>query len=473
LRFPHVLARARSNASRTGRADTRPSAHGRSLRAVGRAGEAITADHAEPTIRKLKSSRALGTIGQIQNIRALKRIEQIMNIVNPEEAGFSGSGITRIGALMGRLVEERKYAGLTCLVARRGKVAFFESRGHADIEANRPMKNDTIVRIYSMTKPITSVAVLMLMEEGRLRIGDPIAKYIPSFANVKVLSSNPSTPAKLVDPIRPPTICDLLTHTAGLSYGFDDNNLIDRMTNQIVWKAKGDNPDITLAELVDLAASVPLMFQPGTRFQYSLSTDVLGAVVAAASGMPFDAFLEKRVFSPLGMVDTAFHVPTDKIDRFAANYGPDGNGGLKQVDPIDQSHYCKPSNCPSGGGGLVSTAPDYYRFAQMLLNRGELDGVRLLSRKTVEMMTVNHLPAGVTCWDSPGSGFGFGVGMSMNAACLSVPESVGTYGWNGAASTCWWNDPNEGIACIVMAQYMWGDYPIDQDFRIAVFQALD
>ena len=317
-----------------------------------------------------------------------------VKIAKPEDLGFSGERLERINATMQRYVDEKKLAGVITLVARRGAVVHLGKCGMADIEAAKPMQLDTIFRIYSMTKPITSTAVLMLMEEGRLRLADPIAQYIPGFKDVKVLDNAPGSGVRQVSADRPITIRDLLTHTAGLSYGFDDV-YIDELYRKHIWGPKEANPDPTLADWIGELAKLPLASQPGTRFRYSVATDVLGYLVQVISGMPFEAFLKQRIFEPLGMVDTDFWVPPEKVERFAANYGPDPEAGLKVIDPPATSHYTRPSKAPSGGGGLVSTTGDYLRFAQMLLNKGEVDGVRLLGRKTVELMTANHLPDGV------------------------------------------------------------------------------
>ena len=334
------------------------------------------------------------------------------------------------------------------------------------------MQLDTIFRIYSMTKPITSTAVLMLMEEGRLRLADPIAQYIPGFKDVKVLDNAPGSGVRQVSADRPITIRDLLTHTAGLSYGFDDV-YIDELYRKHIWGPMETNPDLTLADWIGELAKLPLASQPGTRFRYSVATDVLGYLVQVISGMPFETFLKQRIFEPLGMIDTDFWVPPQKVERFAANYGPDAEAGLKVIDPPATSHYTRPSKAPSGGGGLVSTTGDYLRFAQMLLNKGELDGVRLLGRKTVELMTTNHLPDGVFSFDDPSAGFGLGVSVLLNLGKSQTLGSVGNFGWGGAANTNFWVDPKEELLGILMLQFMPSDtYPVVADFRNLTYQAL-
>lgn len=395
-----------------------------------------------------------------------------MNIVTPESQGFSSQRLARIYTTMQRYVEERKFAGIVTLIARRGEVVHFDQVGMADIEAGEPMAADTIFRIYSMTKPITSVAALMLFEEARFRLTDPVAQYIPVFGDVKVLDHAAGTGGRLVAPARPITIRDLFTHTAGLSYGFDENH-IDSLYRKHVWGPEIPNQERTLDEFVTTIVAQPLAFQPGTRFRYSVATDVLGYLVQVISGLPFDVFLRERIFGPLGMVDTDFHVPPEKLDRFAANYGPDKQGGLKVIDAPATSHYAHPSSAPSGGGGLVSTTGDYLRFAQMLLNRGELDGVRLLGRKTVDLMTTNHLPQGVHPFDDPAFGFGLGVNVLLDLGKAQTLGSVGNFGWGGAANTNFWVDPKEQLLGILMAQFMPNNtYPATADFRILAYQAL-
>jgi CubicO group peptidase (beta-lactamase class C family) len=397
-----------------------------------------------------------------------------MNIATPETQGFSSQRLARINAMIDAYVSAEKLAGVVSLVARRGQVVHVHQAGMAVRERGAPMQEDTIFRIYSMTKPITSVAVLMLMEEGRLRLADPIAAYIPAFEESKVLDTSVDSGVRYAAPVRPPTIRDLLTHTAGLSYGFDDAVYIDQLYQQNIWGPWEREPTaVSLDWLVATIGKLPLASQPGVKYRYSMSTDVLGGIVQIVSGQPFDQFLHERIFQPLAMVDTAFCVPAEKLLRFAATYGPGDEGGLKLVDGIETSTYARPSLCPSGGGGLVSTIGDYLRFAQMLLNKGELEGVRLLGRKTVELMTANHLPSGVHPFDDPAAGFGLGVSVLMDLGQSSVLGSVGNYGWGGAANTNFWVDPQEEIIGLLMLQYMPSDtYPVVTDFRNQVYQAL-
>lgn len=396
-----------------------------------------------------------------------------MNTVTPEQAGFSSERLRRLDAAMQRYVDQGKIAGIVTVAARPEAVVQCGIYGKANIAADQPMRDDTMFRIYSMTKPITSVAALMLYEQGDLRLSDPVAKYIPAFTEVQVLE-DPDAGGTTVPPTRPPTVHDLLTHTAGLSYGFDQNSFLDRLYQERVWGPQRTNPEATLAMLVGELARLPLAHQPGTQFRYSMATDVLGYLVEVVSGMPFSEFLQQRIFTPLDMTDTSFHVPAEKQARFAANYGPGEDGSLKVIDDPATSHYMHQTQTPSGGGGLVSTAPDYLRFAQMLLNKGEFQGTRLLGRKTVELMTMNHLPDGVHPFGNPAEGFGLGVSVLENVAKTQRLGSVGNYGWGGAANTFYWGDPQEGLIGLLMLQYMpSGTHPVIADFQTLLYQALE
>ncbi|MBN1639583.1 MAG: beta-lactamase family protein [Anaerolineae bacterium] len=396
-----------------------------------------------------------------------------MDIVRPESVGLDAGRLARIGALTRRYVDQGKLAGAVTLVARRGEIAHFEATGQMDIARGTPMARDTLLRIYSMTKPITSVAVMMLQEQGRLRLTDPVADLVPAFADAQVWTGGEGAEMALAPLARPITIHDLLTHTAGLSYGFEEHP-IDALYRERLWKRADDDAGYTLAEAVAVVAGIPLFFQPGTAWRYSFATDVLGYVVQVVSGVPFETYLQDQILGPLGMVDTAFHVPAGKIDRFATNYGPAKEGaGIVVVDDPATSHYLQPPSSPSGGGGLISTTIDYWRFAQMLLNGGELEGVRLLGRKTVELMRMDHLPAGGERSGDPGHGFGLGFGVTRDLAAHKRQGSPGAYGWGGAASTRFWIDPQEDLIGIWMTQFMPNNhYPVADEFEIAVYQAI-
>ena len=386
-------------------------------------------------------------------------------MTKPEKVGLSSARLERINTLMQNYVDEEKLAGVVTMVARRGEVAHFERFGVMGIESNKPMQLDTIFRIYSMSKPITSVSVMMLYEEGRFQLNDPVSKYIPEFKEIKVFVKKTADGLELADLEREITIRDLLSHTAGLGYGWNDDPPFD----EIYREADLFNREGTIKDLVEKLTKLPLLYQPGTKWHYSVSVDVLGYLVEVISGKPFDEFLEERIFYPLGMKDTAFHVPEENWDRFPTSYEPDENGGIKVYDTSSTSHYIKPTSLFSGGGGLVSTAEDYMRFCQMLLKGGELEGTRLLGRKTVELMTMNHAP------EELGSGVGFGLGFSVVLDVAKTEElgSIGKFGWSGAAYTHFFIDPKEELIGIFMTQLMnHNDYTTREEFRVSVYQSI-
>ena len=403
-----------------------------------------------------------------------------MQPTKPEDVGLSSSRLARIGPVMQGYVDEGKLAGLLALVARRGRVAHLQCFGLADLEAHTPMHPDTIFRIYSMSKPITSVAALMLYEEGRFQLHDPVSRFIPGFKEMQVFAGGTAEAPQLVPMEQEVTIRHLLTHTSGLVYPNPEGSPVERIMARSGQERQEASGQPTLAEFVSRLVKMPLVHQPGSAWHYGFSTDVLGRVVEVISGRAFDAFLQERIFGPLGMVDTAFWVPPEKLERFSAMYGPEDDGRLKLLDP-PAGEYAKPRRFHSGGGGLVSTAGDYLRFAQMLLNKGELDGVRLLGRKTVELMTMNHLPAALLPFGfGPeeklrGQGFGLGVRVCMSVAETGIIGSVGDYGWGGLAGTDCWTDPQEELIGIVMPQFVssptvW--YPYQEQFRVLAYQAI-
>jgi len=385
-----------------------------------------------------------------------------LEVVRPETVGLSGERLARIDAhLENRYIAPQKIAGALTLVARKGKVAHLSALGLMDLERKKPMTENTIFRIYSMSKPITSVALMMLYEHGHFQLDDPVYKFIPEWRNLRVYELG-NHPHWLTVPCeRPMTIRDLFSHMSGLTYGFMERTNVDRAYRRL---GIGQENSKDLRSMIEALAGLPLEFSPGTRWNYSVSTDVLGYLVEQMSGIPLDEYFRNRIFEPLGMFDTGFTVPTDKVDRFAANYtrGPDKKPRLED-DPAT-SVYTKPGTFFSGGGGLVSTAADYLRFCRMLLNRGELDGQRLLGRKTIELMTTNHLPEGrdlaelaigafsETTYE--GVGFGLGFSIQLDCARAQIVGSPGEYAWGGAASTAFWIDPSEDLITIFMTQLM-------------------
>ena len=339
----------------------------------------------------------------------------------PEDVGFSSERLERIGELFESYVDDGRIAGAIGMILRHGKVAYFDEWGMRDMAARDAMAADDIFRIYSMSKPITSVAVMMLYEEGRFFLSDPIGRYIPELASLPVAKLAEATSMENIPTERarrPVTIQDLLRHTSGLSYGIFSNTPVDSLYNRSFVLFRPN-----LADMVTELGKIPLMYQPGTEWNYSVSTDVLGRLVEVVSGQPLDEFLQERILGPLGMVDTGFHVPEKDLDRLTRTYAHVGEDQSLALG--DTVAFSRPTTLFSGGGGLVSTTHDYARFAQMLLNGGELDGARLLSRKTIELMTTDHLGDAGTGWLSPGWGFGLGFTVK-NVAGLDGMQKTAT-----------------------------------------------
>jgi CubicO group peptidase (beta-lactamase class C family) len=398
-----------------------------------------------------------------------------MQTVKPESVGFSSSRLARIKPVMQAYVDQGKFAGILTLIARQGQIVHLETVGFQELETKRPMTIDTIFCIYSMSKPITSTAAMLLCEEGRLRLWDPVSRYIPEFKEAKVMVTRPDGGYDLVPPHREMTVHDLLTHSGGLSYGDDEHSALDQLYREARKQFVREDPKTLQAWMqAFMDARLPLAFHPGADFRYSFSIDVLGYIVQLASGLPFDQFLQERIFTPLGMPDTAFWVPPEKMERFATTYGPKPGGGLTALQLPSYDDVTNPNRLPMGGGGLVSTALDYFRFGQMLLNGGELEGERLLGRKTVEWMLQNHLPEGVHPFGELASGFGLGGSVLLHPGLSHCPGSVGKFGWSGAANTDWWIDPAEKLQCLLMLQYMpCFTIPIIEDFAQLAYQALE
>jgi CubicO group peptidase (beta-lactamase class C family) len=403
-------------------------------------------------------------------------------LVKPEEVGLSSQRLDRIRGHLQRYIDAGKVAGTLTLVARHGQIAYWEPQGHLELERRRPMQRDTIFRIYSMSKPITSVALMMLYEQGLFQLDDPVHKFIPSWKNLRVFVGG-NHPTFLTAPVeRPMSIRDLLSHTSGLTYGFTERTNVDAAYRAL---GVGDRskPGYTLEDMVAQLAELPLEFSPGTRWNYSVSTDVLGYLVQVISGQRFDLYLRDQVFQPLGMTDTSFTIADHQLPRFACNYQRQADGQLQLIDTPERSQY-RSQTLFSGGGGLISTASDYFRFTSMLRNRGELDGVRLLGRKTIELMTMNHLPGGQDLTqlarggqftETPYAGVGFGLGFSvmLDPTRAQIPGSPGEYAWGGAASTAFWVDPVEDLIVIFLTQLMpSSSYPLRRELRALTYAAL-
>jgi CubicO group peptidase (beta-lactamase class C family) len=392
--------------------------------------------------------------------------------VAPESVGVSARKLGRITDALRRWVDERQASGFVALVARHGKIAYFESVGSRDLEAGAPMERDAIFRIYSMSKPITTAAVMMLLEEGRFLLDDPIADFIPEFARTRVFAAETPSGMALADLERPITIRHLLTHTSGLTYGNPNGGPVDRAYAS----AAILRPDEALEGKVSRLASLPLAFQPGDRWNYGVSIDVLGRLVEVVSGKRFGAFLQERLFGPLEMPDTAFTVPAEKASRLATVYSRTEGGQLARDDaPFGLS--ASPA-FESGGGGLYSTASDYFRFAQMLLG-GRVGGTRLLGRKTVELMAApqsfrdGRLIRINPAWSfSRGYAMALGVRTLVDVGELGLPGSVGSYNWEGAASTAFWVDPREDLVGVLMLQRLPGVGRPSELFRSLTYAAL-
>ena len=400
----------------------------------------------------------------------------------PEAVGLSSSRLAKIRAVMSRHVADKKIPGAGGLIARHGKVAYQETWGLADMEAGTPMKMDTIHRIYSMSKPITSVALMMLYEEGKFQLNDPIAKYLPEFAKmaVSVEEKDPQggkVVYKTVPARRMITVRDLLRHTAGLTYGVFGDTPVDQ-----AYRKAGILAEPDLATFITDLARLPLQYEPGTRWHYSVAVDVQGRLIEVLSGEPFDRFLQQRIFKPLGMTDTGFYVPAGKTQRFSRLYTQTKAGGIEPLPvcmerdeclakyPNATPSYLKVQGMLSGGGGMVSTAYDYLRFCQMLLNKGTYNGIRLLSRKTVELMSTDNL--GGIPGMSPGYGFGLGFAVSKAPGEAGMLGSVGEFNWGGAAGTKFWIDPQEDMIGVFMIQILPNTIDYGAAFRVLAYQAI-
>ena len=380
--------------------------------------------------------------------------------IDPKLTGLSVERLERITEHLDRsYVSPGKIAGCQTLVARHGHVAYFKSLGLADRERGRPMTDDAIFRIYSMTKPITSVALMMLWEQGRFQLNDPIANVIPEWREMRVYVSGEGETMETREPARPMTFRHLLSHTGGLSYGMTDHPVDRAYGGAQVIRGRGE----TLRTFVERLAHVPLMYDPGDRWMYSYSTDACGYLVEAISGEPFDQYLQEAIFDPLGMVDTAFFVKPEKAHRLAANYARQSDKTMVLLDDPASSTYLREPTFISGGGGLTSTTADYLRFAEMLRGGGELDGARIIGSRTLQLMTKNHLPGGANLASMAiglfsetkyeGTGFGLGFATTIDQIAAGLP-CEGEFFWGGAASTYFWIDPKEDLVAIFMTQLM-------------------
>ena len=403
---------------------------------------------------------------------------------SPESVGFDSARLAKLDTYMQGVVAEGRVAGMTTLVARHGKVVSFKTYGKKSLNAGTPMTEDTIFRIYSMTKPITGVAMMILFEEGKWRLDDPVTRYIPEFKNLQVMTGvdeeGNGTPV-LVPMKRPPTMREIMSHTAGFGYGLQDKHPVDKIFREK--RALGAG---TLQDMINTTATIPLVYQPGESWRYSISVDIQGYLVEKLSGKPLAQFMDERIFKPLKMTDTAFYVPADKKARFSAVYAL--NRETRKIEEADiifgnpLPTYLIPPTAPSGGGGLVGTTMDYARFAQMIANKGALDGVRILSPASVELMGTNMIPRNVLVNSNGTSGLRFNesVGFGLDFMVVNDPRRAGTLegqgsmSWGGAAGTWFWVDPTNDVVFVGMIQRLGGTGGDDlgQMSRTLTYQAL-
>lgn len=390
----------------------------------------------------------------------------------PEKVGFSSERLQQISKFTQRHVDEEKHAGFVTMVARRGKIVHFEAAGRYGMDNDKPMEQDTIFRIFSMTKPITSVAMMMLYEEGAFQMNEPVSNFLPALKNLKVYHESGN-----YEDAAPITIEHLFTHTAGMSYGFRPADPVDQLY-------RGNHPlsGKNLDEFIERLSQLPLRFQPGTRYHYSVATDVLGAIVEKISGQPLDEFYRQRIFEPLGMTDTYFNLPADKLERLATNHAWDRENNRMSLElPPNQRRPVTGVTLFSGGGGLVSTAMDYMIFSEMLRRGGSYNGARILGPKTIQYMTMDHLKPDVLARGAgefpeshlyPGHSFGLGFSVINNPGIASVVSSKGAYSWGGAADTKFWIDPEEDMVVILMTQLMGSPWDTRYRIKSATYQAL-
>jgi CubicO group peptidase (beta-lactamase class C family) len=425
-------------------------------------------------LSQLLVSAVLQLAAQQSNLHALD-----LTVNKPEMVGFSSERLERLHELMQRAVDEKQIAGIVTILARHGKVVDYRTYGQRDMASGSPMTKDVIFRDFSMTKPVTGVAMMILYEHGKWLPSDPVAKYIPEFAHLKVFKGMDADGKMiLVDPDHAPTMRELMTHTAGFTYGYFGDTPVDAMYRDAsVLQSKN------LQEMIDKLAKLPLLYQPGKGWTYSVSMDIEGYIIEKLSGHTLPEFLQQNIFSPLGMKDAGFFVPEEKLKRFATLYKTGPHGGIIPETTGRMSRgYELPPNMPSGGGGMVSTAEDYYRFAQMLANQGELNGARILAPPTVHLMTTNHVPSSLLTGEfhigmqvlRPGFGYGYNCAVVYDPPEANLIEGKGTFFWDGAAGTWFWIDPTNDIVFVGMIQRELAPESPNLEYlsRSVVYQAL-
>jgi|HubBroStandDraft_1064217.scaffolds.fasta_scaffold61414_2 CubicO group peptidase (beta-lactamase class C family) len=404
-----------------------------------------------------------------------------LTVVKPESVGFSSERLENLHELMQQVVDRKQIAGIVTILARHGKVVDYRTYGYRDLESKAPMTKDVIFRDFSMTKPVTGVAMMILYEQGKWLPSDPISKFIPEFAHLKVYDGVGADGRMiLVEPDHPPTMAELMTHTAGFTYGLFGDTPVDKLYREAKPLASNN-----LQEMIDKLAKLPLLYQPGKGWTYSVSMDIQGYIVEKLSGKTLPEFDRENIFNPLGMKDAGFYVPEDKRQRFSTVYDTGSNGELvtSQRGPGGKSgDYAAEPTMPSGGGGMVSTAEDYYRFAKMLADGGELNGARILAPSSVRLMSSNHVPAGLLTGQfgignavmRPGFGYGYDCAVEFDPAEANLPDGKGTFQWDGAAGTWFWIDPTNDVVFIGMIQRFLGPAspPLEYESRAVVYQAL-
>jgi len=428
--------------------------------------------------------KALGYLAVLMMVLTPLASSKDLPTVRPEIVGMSSERLARIKPLLQRYVDEGKVAGIQTLIARKGKIVHFEQVGKLDLDTHSALREDSLFRIYSMTKPITTTAAMILYEEGKLQLDDPVEKYLPAFKNKKVLVDG-----ELVDATHAITIRELMSHTAGLTYGIFGNSVIDQKYrvamfgegHQFSFNNTTINADAskikTLDDLVSAIGPIPLQYQPGTQWVYSLSVDILGAVIEKVSGQSLDTFMLERLFKPLRMNDTFFEVPKEKLQRFGTLQAKDAGGKLMVIDRPKTSDFANNVTFFSGGGGLVSSAMDYLRYSQMMLNGGELDGIRILSPTTIDLMTRDQLTQSARLGYDPRPGimgdvsFGLGFGLAVKAPRVRS-GSKGSYRWAGIAGTDFWIDPKEDLTAMILVQMMGYPPALRNEFKTLVYQAI-
>jgi CubicO group peptidase (beta-lactamase class C family) len=413
-----------------------------------------------------------------QQIAANSTATLDMTLAKPESVGFSSERLERLHSLMQQTVDQKQLPGAVTILARHGKVIDYRVYGFKDVANNAPLTKDAIFRAFSMTKPITAVAMLQLYEQGKWLPSDPISKFVPEFEHLKVFKGLDAAGNTILEnPLHPPTMLELMTHTAGFTYGFFGDSPVDKEYQKAaVLQCKN------LQEMIDKLAKIPLLYQPGTRWSYSVSMDIQGYIIEKLSGQSLPDYMQEHIFKPLGMKDTGFFVPAEKRNRFVTMYRGNDKGEMIPADQSFGGDYATQPAMPSGGGGSVSTAEDYFRFAEMLANFGELNGVRVLSPASVQLMSTNHLGPSLLTGEfgiglhnmRPGFGYGYNCAVEFDPQTANLPDGRGTFFWDGAAGTWFWIDPTNDVVFVAMIQRLFGPgMPnVEYQSRSAVYQAL-